>query len=240
MQSFIVKTEEYIGPFDKILNLIDEEKISINKLSLSEITDEFLAYTSSLEKNNNPIILADFLVIASKLVLIKSQVLLNQSLTKEEEEEIKNFENSLIVLNNLKPAKEIINSFWGKKEYLFSRPYLFGQPPIFYPPPNISPFVLKSSLEELTKSFKKFFLETKEIKVKIIKLGEKIQELVELIEEKGEISFDKMIEKSSRSEMVVYFLALLHLFHDEKIIIEQENHFSAITLKKLEKIRDKE
>lgn len=238
MEHFIVKTEEYIGPFDKILDLIEEEKISIEKLALSKITDEFLTYTNTL-KESNPLVLADFLVVASKLVLIKSQILLNQSLTREEEKEVEDFKKILVFLNELKPAKEAVKSRWETRDYLFSRPYLYGQPPVFYPPSNVSPPVLKNSLEKIAKGLEKFFLETKEIKIKTIKLGEKIQDLIRRIEKKGEISFNGLIGKSSRSEAVVYFLALLHLLHEEKIIVEQENHFSKITLKKLEKIGDK-
>jgi len=230
MESFLVKTEEYIGPLDKILELVEEKKISLERLELSKITDDFLAYISTL-KQTNPLILADFLVIASKLALIKSQILVNQSLSNEEEEEIKDLEKILSLLSQLKPGKEIIKNLWQEKEILFSRPYLFSQSSVFYPPTNVSPSILRDTMEKVILRIKNFFLETKEIRIKTIKLEEKIYDLIERIRKIKFVRFNKLIDSASRSEIVVYFLALLHLLHEEKIIVEQENHFSEIILK---------
>ena len=75
------------GPFDLLLQLIEREKLDISAISMAAVTDQFLAHMAELEQRISANELADFLVIAARLILIKSRLLLPQHSQPAEEEE---------------------------------------------------------------------------------------------------------------------------------------------------------
>ena len=83
-----VTTERFSGPLDALLMMVEEKKLSINEISLSQIADQYIAQIKQAETLSKEE-LAMFLVIAATLILIKSRSLLpNLPLTAEEEESI--------------------------------------------------------------------------------------------------------------------------------------------------------
>ena len=80
--------EAYQGPLDKLLELVEAKKMEVTEISLAEVTADFLDYLKKLEAENvSQTLLADFLVIASKLIFIKSKILLPSLFAGEEETE---------------------------------------------------------------------------------------------------------------------------------------------------------
>jgi segregation and condensation protein A len=65
------------GPLDLLLHLIEREELDITQVSLAQITNQYLEYLAQISERD-PDSLADFLVVAAKLLLIKSRVLLPQ------------------------------------------------------------------------------------------------------------------------------------------------------------------
>ena len=74
-ETYQVRLSLFEGPLDLLLHLIEREELDITKISLAQVTDQYLAYISQLEELH-PETLADFLVVAARLLLIKSQILL--------------------------------------------------------------------------------------------------------------------------------------------------------------------
>ena len=72
-----VRIPAFEGPLDLLLQLIEREKLDISSISLAQVADQFLAYVRELEQIDAEL-LADFLVVASRLVWIKSHLLLPQ------------------------------------------------------------------------------------------------------------------------------------------------------------------
>ena len=97
---FKVKIGEIEGPLELILDLIEKRKLHISDVSLSQVADEFIEYIKSFEEF--PIQdSADFILVASTLLLIKSKSLLpNLSLTPEEQDNIEDLENRLATYKN--------------------------------------------------------------------------------------------------------------------------------------------
>src|SRR3989338_9236417 len=79
------KLEQFEGPLHLLLELIEAEKLDITSIALSKVTDQFLDYLTETS-DLHPEELADFLVVAARLLLIKSRALL-PSLTGEGDEE---------------------------------------------------------------------------------------------------------------------------------------------------------
>src|SRR3990172_5725805 len=81
-----VRTPVYEGPLDLLLNLIERADLDITALSLATVTDQFLSYLASLDTMRAEEI-SDFLVVAAKLVQIKSEALLPRPPVRQPDEE---------------------------------------------------------------------------------------------------------------------------------------------------------
>lgn len=241
-----VNTENYKGPLEKLLELIEEKKMEITQLNLASVTDDFLKYLEGLkkkgacsenvkaEKTEEEIrLLADFLVVASRLILIKSKSLLpSLELTQEEEEDIHDLEKRLLLYKQFKPAMSALKDLYENKNIAFSRPLFFGRPAIFYPSKEISIENVCASMQGLMNSLEQLNTEFQTIEISLIRLEEKIEEIIQKIES-GIENFGGLIKEKSKKEIVVMFLALLHLLKEQTVKIEQREGFSEIIIKKL-------
>ena len=232
MKNYELKTEKFSGPIEKLLELIEERKMEIADLSLSEVVADFLNYLKEIEEAE-PRLLADFVVVAARLILLKSKALLpNLKLTDEEEKDIKDLEERVRRYGEFKPAIGLFKKFYERKEFSVSRPLLFSQEPIFYPAENITIKSLEQAFGGIFKEFQKLTLESTTIESSLIKLEEKIEEIIEKIE-RGIGQFSELVKEKSRTEIIVLFLALLHLLKDQIIEVEQEEKFEDIMIKKI-------
>lgn len=229
LATFQIQQEKFSGPLDLLLNLIEEKKLEITEISLAKVTDEFLNYIGDLKRANTEI-LADFLVIASKLLLIKSRYLLPELiLSPEEEREIKDLTLRLEIYRLFKEAERNIKNLYEKNP-LYAREFLFNQTPTFYPPKNLSSDDLLKAFQKVWKEFQKIEEFSIEKIRKIIKIEEKIQQIVKILSQRAKISFNQLVKKRAKTEIVVTFLALLQLFKEQLILVEQEEEFGEIKI----------
>ncbi len=69
-----LKLEKFSGPLEKLLELIEERKLAVSEVSLAQVTDDFLKYLKTLTDAHADLrMIADFIVTASRLILIKSK-----------------------------------------------------------------------------------------------------------------------------------------------------------------------
>ena len=80
------KTKNFEGPLDLLLSLIEQRQLDITTIALAEVTEQFLDYLKQLEKID-PTVLADYLSIAAKLLVIKSKAILPTLQVEPEEED---------------------------------------------------------------------------------------------------------------------------------------------------------
>jgi len=226
-------TEKFSGPIGKLLELIEEKKLEITELNLAEITADFLEYVKKIEAVE-PRLLANFINVAASLLLIKSKSLLpDLKLTMEEEENIKDLEGRLNFYRNCKPAMNHIKKLAGKKNVEISRPLFFCRPEVFYPSPDITIENLLKSAEKILEALREMPEEQK-IERSLITLEEKIEEIVARlkVELERSTSFGSLLKDKPRSEVVVLFLALLHLLSEQMISVKQNKGFSDIIIEK--------
>src|SRR3989338_1736734 len=115
-----IKVNQFEGPLDLLLQLIEEQQLDITAVSLATVTEQFLQYVRSLPAEasgeggeKNPTNLAGFLVIAAKLLVIKSKALLpNLELDIEEEEAAFDLTAQLLLYKKFKEA----GRFLGKMD----------------------------------------------------------------------------------------------------------------------------
>lgn len=245
---------EFSGPLEKLLDLIEAEKMDVSEVSLAKVTDDFLKYLETFKgglsgdtaadvENKFRVdlrVLADFVSVASKLIFLKSKYLLpGLALTDEEEADIKDLEARLHIYQQLKPAIKLINRLWQTSHRSFSRPYFLGRgtgnipgQTMFYPGGDLDTEALAAAIHGIFDSIKTYDLETETIREKIVTLEEKISEVLGRIQRDGEMHFNNLSGEKSRGEMIVVFLAILHLAREQLVLLEQMDNFSDIMVKK--------
>lgn len=240
--TYELKLEKFSGPLEKLLELIEAKQLEITEISLAGVTDDFLRYLKTLADAKVDLrLVADFIAVASRLILIKSKSLLpDLTLTGEEEAEIRDLEKRLKIYQELKPALKILAQLWRSAGREFSRTYFLvrglgisgGGPMFFYPGETLETKALSETIHKLFNTFGDLELETKTIREKVITLEEKTREIVNRLAKEGESSFKNLASAKSRSEVIVIFLAILHMAREQLILLEQSAHFSDIIIKK--------
>jgi segregation and condensation protein A len=230
-----LELDYYKGPLDKLLELVEEKKLEITTVNLAEVTADFLKYVEALEAKGQRDIIADFLVVASRLILIKSKVLIPDLLLSEEEEaDIVGLETRLKLYQELKTTQAYIKSMWSLRPQMADREFLQSKKAFFLPPENISTDMLQVAMHKVLGELEKVIRPVEIVKREIIHLKHKIQEIIDRISEIP-FSFREFHKNRSKGEIVVLFLAILHLIKDQVVSAEQGNHFEDIVVAKLGK-----
>ncbi|MDO8504557.1 MAG: ScpA family protein [Candidatus Liptonbacteria bacterium] len=240
--AYELKTEKFQGPLEKLLELIEERKLQVSEISLAEVTDDFLRYLEGRE-NIDFSTLADFISVASRLILIKSKSLLpDLTLSEEEEADIKDLERRLAFYQELKSAKKHFETLWNSKNHSHARQYMGSMDAIkvFYPGTRVTGDSLAASIARIFETVKKMSEEGELIREKIVSLEEKIKEVIKRVQEAGETSMGKLSHEKSKAEVIAIFLAILHLAREQLIRLEQTGNFSDIMIKNNEKPKEAE
>jgi len=236
-KNFVVLTEKFEGPMEALLDLIEKEKLDITQISIAKITNDFLLYMKTNAGIMEPFILATFIAVASRLILIKSRVLLPfLKFTDEEEEQMADLEGRLLEYKKFKEAAKGIKALINNANISFSREQFLGEEPVFFPPANVNAENLKKIMENLIKAFEDLKIEIPEEHIKIsVSLQNIIADLRERIIKVREISFSEFKNnKSKKIEVILAFLAILEMIKEQVIFAQQDMLFGDINLIKKE------
>lgn len=247
-----VSLSKFTGPLDLLLSLIEEKKLAISEISLSQVTDQFLEYLKKLEDNvtlknlsglEYQRILANFLVVASRLILIKSRSLLpNLVLTEEEEGDIKDLEERLRVYQQFRALGRELGHFAKGRSAYFSREYflniqvVYGESSqtIFYPPKNISSEKLFKIYEAFVKTLPQMEKLEEQSLTRTVTIEEKLKELTERISAAVEASFREISDQvKGKIDIILTFLAVLMLVRSRILDASQDKLFGDIRIKKI-------
>ncbi|MBI3046543.1 MAG: segregation/condensation protein A [Candidatus Harrisonbacteria bacterium] len=232
--NYEVKLDKFSGPLEKLLELIEEKQLDVTLVSLAQVTGDFLEYLKNLaDHEKHPSVLADFVVVASRLLLIKSKAILpSLELTEEEETDIKDLEARLKIYKEFKDASQLLDKLWNARRPAYGRELFTNLPPVFYPSKNLTVNGLEKHLLELMQELKSLVPEKQAVKRVVITIEQKVKELLSRFQEKSEQSFQELSKEKSRLEIIMIFLAILHLIRDRLIKSEQNGKFSDIIIKK--------
>ena len=224
------KLDKFSGPLDVLLNLIEEKQMSISELALSEVTEQFLDHLSKI-KDKRPEDLADFLVVATRLIFIKSRELLPQ--LGNEEEDGPSLAEQLRLYQAFIGASKKLNQRWNGLQRSVFRVEPPRRPTEFLPPKNFSTENLRLSLEKLIRRLKPLPPLPQTQIDKTVSVKEKIEEIKKLLARVKNASLFGILKGSrSRTELIVSFLALLELVKQERILLKQGDNFGDILIGK--------
>jgi segregation and condensation protein A len=231
--NYKVKLEVFEGPLDLLLHLIKKNELDIYDIPISIITRQYLEYVK-LMKELNLEIAGDFLVMASTLLQIKSQMLLPTPDDDESDEtevdpraelirrllEYQKFKEAAIMLDN----RELL----GRE--LFTCKLEEPEPEII----NKEDEILEVELFELIAAFqdvlKRVPVESfHEVSAESISVAERINEILSLLQGKNAVHFDELFAQGySREYLIANFLAILELCKLKMVRIVQSGQFAEI------------
>ncbi len=235
---YTVKQEKFEGPLGLLLELIQKQELSVNEISLAKVTDEFIEHLKGLgqrgEKDQE--VLAEFLVVAATLLLIKSRSLLPQfQASPEEEASIQELESRLAEYQRMKELAQELATLAKGGPKSFSREAYAGTIIAFRPPQRFPVSMLAAAFRAVFQSIPKMEKLAEEKIRKVISLEEKIKELQALLQRKVERVFSEVIAGAKEKvEIIVSFLAILELAKQKLIALEQRQPFGDITIRKTE------
>jgi segregation and condensation protein A len=233
-----IKIDEFEGPLDLLLHLINNSNIDIYDISIDEVTKQYLDYINAMEKLDIEIA-SEYLVMASELMLIKSKSLLPSNKEKEElleEDEEITRENLINRLVEYQKYKELTKNL---KVLELERKKIYIKAPSKLDKITDSKIVNDTDIgvDDLVGAFYNFLeridkekpintkITNKEYSVKKRKNDIK-KYLLNKID--GKACLDELFDIYSKSYIVVTFMSILELAKEEEINIEQKENFANI------------
>lgn len=226
---------DFEGPLDLLLHLIKKSNIDIYDISIVEITNQYMDFIHEMEEMNLNIA-SEYLVMASELLEMKSNMLLPHPKLEEDLEEEDPRGQLIEKLLEYKQYKEVTSSF---KELEINRKNFFSKVPS-----NLQEYkedvvtnIDGGNVEDLVLAFQKFLdrkklekplntkIATKEYSVEL-----RSKEIKKVLLEHNKIEFDELFEIYDKDYVVVTFLSILDLAKKQELSIKQEQNFEKIYL----------
>lgn len=239
---YSVQTPVYEGPLDLLLSLIEHAELDITAVSLAMVTDQYLAYINSLEKLNADEISA-FLVIAAKLLQIKSEALLPRPPERRPGDE----DVGRTLVDQLKLYKRFkeIGAWLNTRQQANLRTFLrIAPPPKVEPKLDLSNVTLEKLVAVAQAALAKEAARKplgEVIAPPRITIREKIDLIAKTVREVERSTFSTLLTQgASRLEIVVTFLALLELIKRYRIQAHQGGLFDDIAISRMDEWQDEE
>jgi len=231
--NFQVDLDKYKGPLQLLLELIEKQELPITDVSLAKVTDDYLVYVNENEPSIGE--LADFLVIATRLLLIKSRELLPDEQIDEEETKT-SLAAQLQLYKLFAEAAELIDAQHQNTKKSFSR----AQANVvkldqFVLPEGMTVSNLETAFSSLMKRLEPFFRIKQATLERVASVKERLKEIHHALLSRARMTFRDLISGGrSKVDIVVSFLALLELVKQQSIHAIQSSPFEDIEVKRID------
>ncbi len=230
--TYTVRLPDYEGPLDLLLHLIEREELDITRLSLAQVTDQYMQYLNSMQRADAAQI-AEFLVVAAKLLLIKSNLLLPQEPVAGEEpsEDVgEELTRQLLEYRRYKQVALELKAWEGKGLRAYAR---IAPRPKVVPQLDLSNVSLDdlSTLLEVVLAAQRRALVGDVVAPLVIRVSDKLDDLQQRLARGERVRFRQWLAAAtSRIEIIVSFLAVLELIKQRKVIVSQPELFGDILI----------
>lgn len=242
--AYPVHLPAFQGPLDLLLSLIEREELAISEISLVAVTDQYLRTIEQMDERE-PAALADFLVVASKLLYIKSRALLPQPRPPVEGEEEEASDALIRQLLEYRQFKAVAAGLQEREELGLHTYTRLASPPSLPKQLDLSNVdvaklhaVLRQVLQRMPSA-----PTLPRVKTYPITVAEQVEVVRRVVsrgveksggggrEARGQISFvDLLSRQATRLEVIVTFLAVLELIKQQELIAVQTVLFGEIVL----------
>lgn len=239
-----VKLQVFEGPLDLLLHLIDKNKIDIYDIPIVEITNQYMEYIQAMEKEDLNI-MSEFLVMAATLLDIKCKMLLPKEVNEEGEEEDPRQElvEQLLEYKMYKyMSYELRDRQMDGEQVLYKDPSIPNEVLEYVEPVDLDELLGDLTLAKLNRIFKEVMKKQVDkidpvrskfgkIEKEEVTLPDRLDFVREYARTHSRFSFRSLLEQqTSRTQIVVTFLAVLQLMKEGVILIRQEHAFDDILI----------
>ena len=243
-----VKLQAFEGPLDLLLHLIEKNKVDIYDIPIVEITEQYLDYVSKMPKDDLDLA-SEFLVMAAKLIDIKSRMLLPKEIDENGEE--------------IDPRAELVEKLIEYKMYkyaavelrdmqVYAGKSMYKQPTVpeevskYEPPVNLDSLLADVDLNKLNDIFQMVLKRQVDkidpvrskfgkIEMEEVSLPDKITYVSTTVKKRKKCKFKQLLEEAhSKVEVIVSFLAILELIKVGEIEVRQDETFGEIYIDSIE------
>lgn len=233
------KLQDFEGPLDLLLHLIKEKKMDIMEVQLSEITDQYLSYIQNFKENDMELA-TEFLVMATRLMEIKSFKMLPVETVDEEEEVIDpelELKMQLQEYQLFKEASEGLHNIENIDRFYKSPDKSVGDPRIVFNQFNLDKMLDAFAMILMRVEDKENPEASKKINRDRWTVAEKLAFLKGVLKENKEINFFSLFDENySRLEVITVFMAILELLKFQYAEVVQTEKYGDIIIKAKEKI----
>ena len=228
MPNYNIKIQDFEGPLDLLMHLIEKDKVDIYDIPIVDIAEQYITYLNAMKEFDMDVA-SDFLVMAATLLQIKSRMLLPKPPVESEEEQEDPRQMLVDMLLEYRKiriqAKMLTESLATALGYHQRKPMQF--PDIRK---KIKPLTFEDLLESLNGLLTRQDHEPALIERQRFNVQDKMKKIIDLLEENNHsLEFSALITNNvSRSEIVASFLAILELMRLNRITIRQARPFSTI------------
>lgn len=224
---YSIKLQQFEGPLDLLLRLIEEQELDISQVSLATVTEQFIAELERADALSSEE-LSDFLVVAAKLLYIKSKILMPR-VDEEEEDTGLDLERQLKIYKAYLDASHDIHRALAKRRVLYLREATLPTERMFIPPVRVTADTLHGIFSSVIAGIAPIVLVNERVMSKTINIRQKIDEIRALLMTRPNIKFDALLESvTNRTELIVTFLAMLELVKLRSIVLVQDEIFTDI------------
>ncbi|MBS9334643.1 segregation/condensation protein A [Fructobacillus sp. M1-10] len=246
-----IKITDFEGPLDLLLHLIKKHEMDILALPIAQVTEQYLSFIKDQQAMQLDVA-AEYLVMAAKLIRLKSNDLLPQP---EVEEELADEEgvdpkqeliNRLLVYQRFQQATEFFDARQTVGMQSFGRPALFDETPEedrrLTLAPGLSLVDLQLAFDNVVARQKDLVPRTRQVHSETFTIGDGIKTIeikLKALPAKASLTFTELFDGLyDVDRMVMTFLGLLEMSKEKKLTIWQANLEDEILIKAVEHERD--
>lgn len=234
---YSIHTDLYEGPLDLLLDLITKAELDITRLSLAKVTDDYLAYLERMQETT-AVEVSGFMVVAAKLIQIKSEALLPRPPQREEGEEdpAESLARQLKIYRKVKQTAQWLKILEEKGERSYIR---LAPPPVVEDDLDLNGVTI-NDLVDFLKSLYRYEEDaapiTSVVAIPRRTIKKKISELIQTLRSDRQVSYRGLLQVGhDRIDAIVLFLAVLELVKQQYASAQQEGLFSDINILATEK-----
>lgn len=227
--TYEIEMEGFSGPLHLLLELIEREELPITNISLARVTQPYLEEVERGEVASDH--LADFLLVATRLLYLKSKELLPDLQAEEEEGaerlsgQLRLYQLIMEAAKELEGAYDVVPSMWHRP-----KPSLPDREQVA-PPTGLTSVALEEAFSNVLRGVRPFLSLRQTTMERVRSVGERMEELRSMIGIRARMAFKDLVHGAkSKMEVVVSFLALLELVKQRTVRTEQTGVFDDITI----------
>lgn len=227
--TFEVKQETFDGPLHLLLELIEAQELPITEVSLAQVAESYLKHIN--EHQPPPEELADFLIVATKLLLIKSRAILPVKI-EEEQEDPSTLALQLRLYKEFVEASKQLEARFNSDEMSFPRPKAdVVKVTEMVVHERLTTDAIHKSFLAMLKRLEPFFKLQQAAIERVVSVKERLRQIHDAVLSRSRLNFSEVVGKGmTRVDVVVSFLALLELVKQRVVNVVQPDNFHDIEI----------